>query len=50
MVLASNGTFVRHSHMMLMIKWILMFLLARMETVTTGTDCLHGNHVGGCKQ
>ena len=36
MVLESSGIFVNHSHMTLMIKWILMFLLARMETVMTG--------------
>ena len=50
MVPVSSGTFVKHSHMMLMIKWILMFLLARMETVMTGMDCLCHNHVGGHKQ
>ena len=36
MVLESSGIFVNHSHTMLMIKWILMFLLERMETVMTG--------------
>ena len=36
MVLELNGIFANHSHMMLMIKWILMFLWARMETVMTG--------------
>ena len=35
-VLESSGIFVNHSHMTLMIKWILMFLLARMVTVMTG--------------
>ena len=35
-VLESSGIFVNHSHTMLMIKWILMFLLGRMETVMTG--------------
>jgi len=35
-VLESSGIFVNHSHMTLMIKWILMFLSARMATVMTG--------------
>ena len=35
-VLESSGIFVNHSHMTLMIKWILMFLSARMEIVMTG--------------
>ena len=36
MVLVSSGIFAKHSHMTLMIKWSLMFLLARMETVMIG--------------
>jgi len=35
-VLELNGIFVNLSHMMHMIKWILMSLSARMETVMTG--------------
>ena len=42
MVPASSGTFIWHSHMMLTIYWILMYLL-----VTIGTDRLHGSHVCG---
>ena len=40
MVLELNGIFVNLSHMTHMIKWILMFLSARMETVMTG---VYGN-------